>query len=97
MTPNKSFKELPSVLQDLLQKYQLDEQIRKEQILNNWEKIVGKKIARQCTPVRIEEKTLILQVKTETWKQELALRQGDLLNLVNVQNKYSFVKKIKII
>ena len=97
MNRNKSFQELPTLLDGVLEKYHLKEQIKTEQIITNWEKLVGAKIANKCTPVEFSDQILIVRAKNETWRLELARRQGDLLNLVNGENKTPLVKKIKIV
>ena len=97
MTPKSTYKDLPSIMHKILSKYNLKEEVYKENIINNWESFVGDKISKQCEPIEFKGGELIVQAKNDLWKQELALRHDDLLNLVNGRNKYSLVKKIKII
>lgn len=97
MTSPKNYQDLPSVMQTLLKKYNLTEAVKTEQILNRWDSLVGKQISKQCTPVEIKEGVLVVKAKNNIWKQELAQRQDDLLNLLNGRIKSSLVKKIKII
>ena len=97
MTPKSSYKDLSSIMQNILSKYNLKEEVFKENIISNWESFVGEKISRQCDPIEIKDGELIVQAKNDLWKQELALRHDDLLNLVNGRTKFSLVKKIKII
>jgi predicted nucleic acid-binding Zn ribbon protein len=97
MTPKNSFKDVPSVLSNLLKKHKLDTAIRQEQILQGWENIVGRSMAQKCRPLEFENDVLIIQAKDELWKQELALRHDDLVNLVNGRINTLLVKKIKIV
>jgi len=97
MTPKDNFKDVPSVLKKVLNKYNLTESVLKDKIINNWESMVGKKIANQCTPVALNGNILTLRAKDNIWKQELAHRQKDLVNLLNEQLQSSLVKKINII
>jgi len=97
MMRSKNYQDLPSVLQNLLKKYDLNEAIIREQLFRNWESMVGEKISRQCKPVEMKDGELIIQAKNNIWKHELGQRQEDLLNLLNGRIKSSFVKKIKII
>jgi len=94
---NKNYKELPAVLNKLLKKYNLEQAVKQEQIINHWESLVGKQISKNCEPLEVKNGVLIVRAKNNLWRQELAQRQEDLLNLVNGQNKTSLVKKIKII
>jgi predicted nucleic acid-binding Zn ribbon protein len=97
MTHSNSYKDLPSVLQNILRKYDLNEVIIRQQIFDRWEFLVGEKISKQCKPVEMDNGELILKAKNNIWKQELGQRQNDLLNLLNARIKSSLVKKIKII
>ncbi len=97
MTRNSNYQDLPSILQNLLKKYDLAEAVNSELIFSRWEFLVGNKISKQCKPVEINDGELVIKAKNNIWKQELALRQKDLLNLLNGRIKSSLVKKIKII
>jgi len=97
MTHKKNYKDLPSVLQNLLKKYDLIDDITIQKIFNDWESLVGHKMSIQCKPVEIKNGELVIQVKNNIWKQELGQRQEELLNLLNGRIKSTLVKKIKII
>jgi predicted nucleic acid-binding Zn ribbon protein len=97
MTRSKKFQDLPSILQNVLKKYDLTEAVDGELLFNRWETLVGEKISKQCKPVKFKDGELVIQAKTNIWKQELAQRRDDLLNLLNGRIKSSLVKKIKII
>lgn len=97
MTHNKSFQDLPSVLQKILKKYELTEAVKNEQLITQWDSLVGEKIAKQCKPIELNDGELVIKAKNNIWKQELAQRQDDLLNLLNGRIKSSLVKKIKIL
>ena len=97
MTRSRKFQALPSILQNVLKKYDLTDAVDSELLFNRWESLVGEKISKQCKPVKFNDGELIVQAKNNIWKQELAQRQDDLLNLINGKIKSSLVKKIKII
>ena len=91
------FKDLHAVMEKLLQKYNLSDDINKQNIFNNWESLVGRKISIQCKPVEIKNGELLIKARNTIWKHELGQRQADLLNLLNGRIKSSPVKKIRII
>ncbi len=97
MTPKSTFKDLPSVLRAVLKKYNLSETVAKEQLTGNWNKIVGDKLSDKCVPVELIDGELTIKAKNNFWKEELALRQQDLVNLLDGRIGLSIVKKIKII
>ena len=90
--PKNNFKDMPSILKKVLNKYNLTESVLKNNIINNWESMVG-----QCTPVALTGNILTIRAKDNIWKQELAHRQKDLVNLLNEQLQSTLVKKINII
>jgi DNA gyrase subunit B len=95
MTRKSNYQDLPSVLQNMLKKYDLKEAINREQLFNLWESFVGDKISKQCKPVELNDGELVIRAKNNIWKQELGQRQEDLLNLLNGKMKSSLVKKNK--
>jgi predicted nucleic acid-binding Zn ribbon protein len=97
MMPKSTFKDLPSVLQAVLKEFNLSDTVAKEQLINNWNKIVGDKLSDKCIPVELNDGVLIIKAKNYFWKEELALRQQDLVNLLDGRIGLSLVKKIKII
>lgn len=91
------FKDLHAIMENLLKKYDLSDELIKQKIFNNWESVVGHKISIQCKPVEIKNGELLIQARNTIWKHELGQRQADLLNLLNGKIKSSLVKKIRII
>ena len=97
MTPKSTYRDLPSVLQAVLKEYNLSDTLAKKQIIDNWDKIVGDKLSDKCTPIELKNGELTIKAKNYFWKEELALRQQDLVNLLDNRIGLSLVKKIKII
>ena len=83
---NKNFQNIQQVLEKVLKNYGLENKVKNEQLINNWEKIVGKKLSEKCIPIKIENNTLILKSKNSIWRNELILRQKDLLNIIKLNN-----------
>jgi len=97
MMPNKSFKDLHAIITHVLDDYGLTDKIGNEKILSNWSSIVGEKISNKCQPVSLHKGELTIRAKDKFWKEELARRQDDLVNLLDERIKKSLVKKIHII
>jgi predicted nucleic acid-binding Zn ribbon protein len=97
MTRDRNYQDLPSILNTILKKYDLEGAVNSEHLFAQWEIMVGEKIAKQCKPVEFKDGILVVQAKNDIWRQELAQRLDDLLNLLNGRIKSSLVKKIKII
>jgi len=86
---DKGFKDIQQVLNKLLKNYNIDKVVKKEQLFENWQNIIGKDLSEKCTPVKTENNILFLKAKNSVWRNELKLRQKDLLNLIqkNTGNK----------
>ncbi len=97
MTPKKQYRDLKSVLKTVLKDYNLSDTLAKEDVIDNWNKIVGDKLSDKCMPIKLENGELTIKAKNIIWKEELARRQYDLVNLLDRQIGMSLVKKIKII
>jgi predicted nucleic acid-binding Zn ribbon protein len=81
----------------VLKNYNLSENLAENDLIENWHKIVGKDLSSKCTPESFINGKLTLKAKNKIWKEELALRQNDLVNLMNRQIGIVLVKKINII
>jgi len=90
-------KKIDSVINDLLRKYNLNDQLDQFFIFDNWEKIVGKTLSKNCKPQKIEGRTLYLNVKNSIWRQELSQKQSELLKMITKNVKTDVIKKIKFI
>ena len=97
MTLKNQYKELPAVLKTVLKKYNLSDIMVRENLIENWTQIVGEKLSEKCSPVKLVDGELTIKAKNKIWKEELALRQHDLVNLLVRQIGLSLVKKINII
>jgi len=97
MTPKNQYKDLPAVLKTVLKKYNLSDKLVKEDLIKNWTQIVGNKLSEKCSPITLVNGELTIKAKNKIWKEELALRQYDLVNLLNSQIGVALVKKINII
>ena len=95
--PHNSFKDISSVLKNIVTTYDLAAPVTNQQIFDNWEKLVGKKFARLCTPVALNEDELTVKTVNVIWKQELALLHEDLVTLLNDRLNTVHIKKIKIV
>jgi len=95
--PEKAFKDLHSILTPMLDDFGLTEKVSEERIIQQWASIMGGKISKMCRPVSFHNGELTIQAKDKFWREELAHRQHDLLNLLDKRIERSLVKKINII
>ena len=95
--PERAFKDLHTVLSVVLKDCGLQEKVAEKRILQNWSLIMGTKISKMCKPLSLQNGELTIRAKDKFWRDELAHRQQDLLNLLDKQIERSLVKKINII
>ena len=87
---------MTDILKSFLNKNDLDDKIGQYKIFNNWENLVGEKIAENAKPSKIVNNILYVKVENPSWKTELNLMRYDLLKNINKNSNNKF-KSIKII
>lgn len=74
--------QLKDIMSRILKTYDLTASISEHRLINAWPDLMGKALARQCIPVRIEGTTLYLKTRSKAWRTELASKHDQVLNLV---------------
>ncbi len=84
------------VLADYLKSSGLAPRMALAGVMQEWPKLVGKKIAAETIPVRVTaDGTLFVAVTTHAWMQELSLLEPQLLTAINVVPGRPAVRKIR--
>jgi predicted nucleic acid-binding Zn ribbon protein len=71
-----------------------ERKLKEAEILSNWEKIVGKHIARKSHPEKIIDGNLILKVSDSTWRSEISYLSPQIKRNINELVKMELVKEI---
>jgi len=69
-------------------------QLSETSIFSRWEELVGKKVAQQAEPVRIEKGRLVVRVKTSTWRHQLLFMRPQLISAINRRIGEKVVKEM---
>lgn len=85
---------LGGVLQNLLKNLGLEKRMKEQEVIINWEKIVGNNIAENTKPFKIEGAKLFLKVKSSAWRNELFYLKKELISKLNDSAKQELVKDI---
>ena len=93
----KGFQDIKHVLNKLLKNYNLEKVVKKEQLFDNWENIIGKDLSEKCKPVKMENNILFLKAKNSVWRNELKLRQRDLLELIQNNTGHKIITHIRFL
>jgi predicted nucleic acid-binding Zn ribbon protein len=71
------------VLDGVLQRHGLQDQVRRMGVLDVWPEIVGEHIASVTRARVVSDAALIVEVRTSAWLMELDMMKGELLGRVN--------------
>ena len=71
------------LIKTVLGKYGLVEQVREQRVANEWQEIVGARVARRAWPERVADGVLYLRVSSSAWLQELGFLTDDLIDKIN--------------
>ncbi len=66
------------------------------QVVNEWPKIVGSKIAEAAQANRYEDGILFIKVKNAAWRQELSMQTDSLLEAIHKSPHGKFIKQIRL-
>ncbi len=95
--PKTEFKNIHSILDSLLEKQAIFPQILNERFLNEWKEIIGKDLSKQCYPVKSEKNILFLKTKNSVWRNELNLRQLEIIDLITAYFGKKIITKIQFL
>lgn len=88
----------PQALGDLLSRYLvrsgLGPKVEAASVIPEWEERVGPAIAAVTEPLRVNEGTLIVAVRTSAWMMELNMMKADLMRHVNAGKTDGRIKQI---
>ena len=74
---------LKEAIKEMLKAYRLDGRLKELNLLNSWEKIVGKMIAKHTQDVYINNKKLFIKVDSDALRHELLYSREKIKNSMN--------------
>jgi predicted nucleic acid-binding Zn ribbon protein len=83
MRRKKNEEPIKDVIQRLLQTYKLNGRINNAKIIDNWEKMMGKTIAKHTTGLYIKQGILYVRINSASLKQEMFLHKKKIKQIVN--------------
>ena len=92
----ESERSLNELILSLFKTHKIDEKLFAQQIVNSWEVIVGKTIARYTTSLYVNGHVLNLTVNSAALKAELMLTKTQIILKVNDYLKTKFISDITI-
>ena len=85
---------LKQVINELLSAYKLDKKLYQIKLINSWETVMGKAIAKHTTEIFIQKKTLFVKLDSAALKQELSYSKTKLIQILNEEAKHEVIDEI---
>lgn len=85
---------LKEAISKLIDTYKLKNGLYQSKIVNEWEKIVGKAIAKYTTNIFTKDKTLFLSISSAPLRQELMMHQNKMIAIINEALGEEYIKEI---
>ena len=86
--------QIGKILNRTLRNLQIDRRLREENIVLNWNRLVGERIASQAHPVRVEDSILFVRVENASWRNELHFIKRKIIEQLNRSVKDNVLKDI---
>ncbi len=79
--PKKDFQTMGQAIRDLLNSYRLSTRFDEANLINSWERIAGKPIARRTRRLYIRDKVLFVELESPSMKQDFSLHKAQVLEM----------------
>ena len=88
---------LKSALNTALKRENLDKAMRQNNALFLWEDIVGKSVAKNCTPEEVRHGILIVRALTPVWRNEIAIKKKEIVEKLNSKLGKKTIKDMRVL
>jgi predicted nucleic acid-binding Zn ribbon protein len=85
---------LENVIRDFLKIYNLEQKMDEVKLINSWESVVGKMIAKHTNDLHIRKKTLFVYLDSDALRNELAYTKSLLMSKLNESAGKPLIKDI---
>jgi len=82
------------VFEKLIKKYGIEPEIRQNEALFIWEKVVGENISKHTKAEKVSFGKLYIKVDSPVWRNELIFQKSDILNKINSLMKNANINDI---
>ena len=88
---------LKITIENMLRKYGIDNAVSQNKALTEWDKAVGKTVAKNAVPEKVEHGVVIVKVASPTWRQELYLQKAEIIEKLNKEIGKKVIRDIRFI
>lgn len=88
---------LKIAIESMLRKFGIDNAIAQNNALIVWNDVVGKTVAKNTQPDRVEHGVIIVKVSSPTWRQELYFQKNEIIQKINNKIGKNIIRDIRFI
>lgn len=88
---------LGEILEQALNKWEFAPKLRRYEVMEHWEEVVGEKIATKSRAKCLQGNILVIEVDHPAWVQELNLLKPMLLKKIAAQHRKAGIKDIRFV
>ena len=88
---------LKIAIDSMLRKFGIDNAVAQNNALNIWNEVVGKTVAKNTQPDRVEHGVMIVKVSSPTWRQELYFQKKEIIQKINNTIGKNVIRDIRFI
>ena len=85
---------MKTAIDRLMKAYKLDSKLSEIDIVNSWEKLMGKAIANKTEEIFIRDKKLFIRLSSSVLRQELSYAKSKIVELINKQAGSEIVTEV---
>jgi hypothetical protein len=74
---------ISEVVSELLKKFNIDHKIKEIRLINSWEEVLGKNVARVTTKIFIKNRILFVYLQSPVVRNELMMLKSGILKALN--------------
>jgi predicted nucleic acid-binding Zn ribbon protein len=93
---NNEPKQIDEVIQIFFRKRNWTQRINGYNLFSSWKDILPLKISLNTKPIKIQNNILFLMVKNHIWANEISIRKGEIINIINKKIGQDLIKDVII-
>jgi hypothetical protein len=93
---NSNEQTLKDVISSMLNEYHIKDKLTEVNIVQGWEKLMGKLIAKNTSRIFIKDKKLFLYLESPALKQELLYSKSKIVDIINKEAGTELIHEVVI-
>ncbi|MEL6592879.1 MAG: DUF721 domain-containing protein [Bacteroidota bacterium] len=91
-----SYMDLGDAIDAFMHKHGLKDEADIQQVINNWEGLMGKPIAQNTEKIWFNKGIFYVKVKSPVWKNELQMARQKILAMINEKVGRELVEEVRV-